>query len=932
MATGEEKMPLPPDIRATASEAAIEWDNVGKEIGLTDIASAKVTDIPGWEGEAQAAYRDSAEKLKAHTQTLIGIFPEIKKALDTWSEAVGTAISTTVPGFWVEYDAATTTYNSGIDAINDDIRQANNAGSPIPDSEVSRREVALRNTREDEYNRVLGEYKKAMEALDQVAQDSAGIIDGKVASLVNPDVANKGRDAIGADLFNDIPLIDGQAEWTLIQPQAAAAANIINDPNFTPEKLKEFEEKYGELCGNPFFATALGNRVSPEQMLQFIMKANVGKGQLVDPKTGKIDTLYDDAVENLVDSLGSVLVLSTGGMNADPSMAALQKSFDAARMGMVSQDGVSAADSIRNRINEIKEVGNTYYDAFGNPVGDDRQHGGGGFGEHYGYEYIAHMLGCAAEDNPNLALGREFIDGKDSVAQDIVRWDHQHLAEMTAMGTYGDWGLSRELPGGSIPGSSYTLDPITSMMMLMDEPEALADVNSEAYKLLGDENAARLDSVRDFLLSDSPLEGKELEGVKYGGDVSIARYLTGHRLTDTLFSGSTDQGEALGKVLAQASSTTPMPTQDQNSPEFAEWAEKNKKSTEIAAGFLVGYQEGLDFSDSTYHGEDTFGMANSHLRSWAGTILAPHLEGIAESLQNPSDGDDPFRMRVPDGNNPYGMKLNSDVVNALISKDGLFIDLAFDEAIPDKTPDDPTDDLTWAGRPPAIQTLLRAAGEGYAQDLSTSLGDPNLQGNGNYLASARLAQEKWAYLLNDLTVAPAGADTLQAEALDKSNKAFKDLVSKGAGMIPFSKLLPDGAETANWLVSQAKGLGLPWALDNAFATDNAAKVAGEALDAHNGVEAYMRQATYSALADANYWGNDPAQQPSAWIDAHHKAVDFTDGNGNVKPYNEMTPDQQSSFEDFVETESGHAYTYQKELLNTINPVLNDAQTERSEAR
>ncbi len=30
MATGEEKMPLPPDIRATASEAALEWDNVGK--------------------------------------------------------------------------------------------------------------------------------------------------------------------------------------------------------------------------------------------------------------------------------------------------------------------------------------------------------------------------------------------------------------------------------------------------------------------------------------------------------------------------------------------------------------------------------------------------------------------------------------------------------------------------------------------------------------------------------------------------------------------------------------------------------------------------------------------------------------------------------------------------------------------------------------
>ncbi len=91
---------------------------------------------------------------------------------------------------------------------------------------------------------------------------------------------------------------------------------------------------------------------------------------------------------------------------------------------------------------------------------------GGGWGDHYGYEYLATMLGDAAESNPNLALGPKFFEGKDSIAHDIIAFDHEHGDEIAAAGGYGNWGtsqslfdgLSASLEGHELPEGSFRIN------------------------------------------------------------------------------------------------------------------------------------------------------------------------------------------------------------------------------------------------------------------------------------------------------------------------------------------------------------------------------------------------------------------------------------------------------------------------------------------
>jgi hypothetical protein len=922
-------MPLPGNATGAAGRVAGDLTRIGQALTHTQIASRPLSEVPGWSGEAASAYLGEAQGLKEHTLRLAERFPQMVEVLRTWGAASEVAATVTVPALWERYDEAASRHLNACADLRDEVEAARASGTPIPEDDVHRKQASLDRTLRSDQSDILREYRRSMDVLDDEAQTAASALRGVLASVIDPALVEEGREAVGASLFEGMPLVDGQAEWEHAQYRAAQAARLLTSADLTPDDLKTFVREYGVLCSDPFFATALSERLGPGDMLQLLMRMSPSNGNTF-TQDGQADTEFDESFDRLLGDLGSALVLSTGGMNADPSAAPAQVSFALVRAGLLTGDGSSVDTLVDRTLDEIKEVGRTYYRSDGAVIGEDEQRLGRNSGEHHGYEFFARLLGRAAEDNTNLALGSEFLGGADSVARDLVAWDHEHLEELTSFAEYGD----RSLLSRSGTFSFSTSDPLTSMMRLMDEPTALSDGSLRpgdgVREALENLNSQRLDAVRDFLTSDTPFPVGPQDGpvrvppLTRSEPMGMTRYLTGHRQSD-FFPGWTDQGDAFGRTVAQASSTVSAPEGlDRDSPEYRTWSERNRDGADIAGNFLLGYQEGIEIDNGLYRGEDQFGATNSLLRSWAGTILAPHVEGITNSLRVATSSED-FYLRAPQGNDGWLLELSPDLADRIIGRNGLFTDLAFDAPLHDNgTPDDPSDDVYLTGRPPAIQTLLMAAKDGYEADLDDALRAGDID-------AFKDSQIKWAHVMNDLTVAPSGASEEVGKAIDAQNAALQDLVAKGVGMVPFAQLLGDGHDATKWLIDQAKGIALPATLDNLLATNHADLAVASGVEAHNGLESYMSQATMSALARNTEWGDDPMRTPQAFLEnTQDPASSFLDRKGDVLPLHKMTLLQQQTFMDFIKGPQGQGPTYLP-VLDQIQQTLNDAERERREA-
>lgn len=515
---------------------------------------------------------------------------------------------------------------------------------------------------------------------------------------------------------------------------------------------------------------------------------------------------------------------------------------------------------------------------------------------HFGYEYIAQALNHAS-GNGHLALGEEFFAGDThSVAHSMITWDHENLGR-------------RDMYGSIVGAFSSTVpdsDPVTALMNLMDRPEGADALTGEAAA----EEARRFEAVQQFMADDTAF--------KVGDNpMNMTRYLTGHRMTDQ-FTGTVDFGESLGRVIAQTTAIEPPPTV--GTPEHDAWVANHEQAAHIAGNFLFGYQDGLD-KGSLYHGENTFGMQHSMLRSWAGVILAPHMEGIAESLNSPDDA--AFRI----GPSGFGtgesiIRFDDDMKQRLLDpKNGLFVDLAFDRPLVDDngTPDDPTDDFYVGGRAPAIQNLVMASQAGYQDELRSYLG-------GGSIHMLDASAGKWGSVIEALTTAPPGADSNVAAAIDEQNRALQGLVSKGIGLVPFGDLID--SKFANYLIGQAKGNVQAPLLEALLPTNHAAEAAGGNVDAHNLVEVQMRQSLYQVLSTDGVWDSQPGLlQPSDWT----LGPSFTDASGNVIPYDQMSTEQQRSFRDYVTAHVGQGDVYSPRI-DGLQDALNRARLEREEAR
>lgn len=935
--SGKDVMPLPKDVRPAVDTLVADFARASKTISFTQVALHEGKQVPGWVGAAADAYTDQILKLGNHARKLPPAIATAIGALNDWSTAVGDAIERKIPPLWDEYDGAEIEMHSKQASF----KQGEGGQQPTP-GQVDANNAKLRSECDRTQANVIKRYEQILRALDGDAASAAKKMKAAREAIVDSKTLAKGRDAVGAALFNDMPLVDGQAEWANAQRAAEGAAKIVNNPNVTPDKIREFEAKYGDMCKNPFFAQAMASRVPPKNILRFLRLAYMPMSlpSSSDPVPGG----YKRQVGSLARHLGNVFVLSTGGLNADPSMAHNQRSFFAARAGLVAPDGTSIPHMIERRLGEWKKVGKILYNADGSVEKDTKTWSGGNPSRHYGYEYIADMMGSAAKANPNLALGQEFFKGNHAIAKDILAWDHSHRKDMAGLGSFGlpegQWGKL-----GAPSGHTETGDAIHSMLLLMDHPESLESdgahgMQQEDREALREVNRNRLDSVRSFLASDIGFDvdlnnDGEIEKGE-GHKTAVTRYLTGHRQDafDDEYKGFQDHGEQYGRVLQQVSAREPfmaMPEESQYAShdeyqraydQWRAWQVRNEDAASVALNHMRGYQEGLENPrGGEINGQDAFGYYNSKLRSWTGLILQSYVEDMTNSMYNGRDG---YGVSGGVTENSH-FHFPQDFKMRIFGKNGLFADLGFDEPAVDNhgTPHDKSDDTYVGGRAPAMDNLLIAAKSGYTSDPNQAFadgGDPDKVKN----VSAR-----WAPIIEGLFTAPEDSDRAVLEALDRRNARWQKGVSFAIDAIPVDAVTK--SPVIGYFAGQIKSqLASAPVMEAMWPTNNAVAAEGDVVTKEMLAEKFMTKTFYgvaSASTHEVFQGTSPT--PAEYSVKLGGGKQFVDAEGKIVPYEQMTPEQRGGFEDYVSSQAGKNYGNQ---INDIQTAITNAAKRHHDAR
>lgn len=889
--SAEALMPLPINSAPAAEYYSTSLANMAGRLSNTQVASITAQSVPNWIGEAADAYTDEIRQLRSRVEKLRDTTTPVRNVLDDWAEAVNHAVTVTVPNLHSEYDEATAQFErqkSDLEQMREEL------ASGIYHFELT----AIRENYNDRVSEIVNRYKLAMNELDAKAQETAGKIRAAIDAYIPPEVVKKGRDAIGATLFDGLPLVDGQAQWEFAQSQAREAAELLGDGIATPDKVREFHQKFGDMSDDPFFSKALLEEVSPDKLMRFSITMDLLRGQVV--VDGEVDREFDKIVDNTVKHMGNVFVLSTGGMNLEGGGQA-QASFESVKDALTGRDGSSIEALTKKYIEQWKTVGNTFYDTVGNPF-DDTSFRGSAYA-HYGYEYLGAMLHRAAEDNENLALGPAFMEGKGSIAHDMLRWDHETIGDLGQPFGYGHWGRSAF-------GNRYEqLDPISGLLKLMDQPAALTDGSINLDHLTDDASSKglnklinhRFDAVQRFLTSDTTFEVDSAGMPKRSsslfvapdGPMNVTRYLTGFRNTDT-YPAPADQGEALGRVLAQSSAvgSTPPPDAPDGSVEYERWKDRHKRSTAIALGFLEGYQDGLDIDWEDQNGENYFGMRNAGLRSWAGEILAPHVDDLADAMYTPENQETGL---LSPRRGDWDFTIDEDLRDRLISRGGFFTDIALDKAAVNDagTPDNHQDDFYERGRMSAADRLLGAAQNAYRNEA----GAAHLSGNPNEMKNVL---QRWGSVLNPLLVAPEEAADIHLQAINERNARMHKLINAGISIIGVEDAIskvPGGV-----VLTEALDYAKEPALEALLPTDlsNSQGIA----HGHKTAELLMGKGYITALSDDPHllqkhpavrdaWRNNALEDGvaiPAWVE---------DPNVPMPRIEEMTPEERRLFRSFV---------------------------------
>lgn len=919
---GKDVMPLPPDVRDAVSRLAEGYRYARGMIQSTQVYSCPAYRVPEWVGEAKDAYMESIRRLGKHTHGFAGVFVSPAAALGQWADAVDVAISKTVPELWDRYDQAERNYQGNLQDLAERVRQETDAGRQVSAEEIADEKRTLLELRDEDQANILAEYKAAMTALDAVAGEVAGKFTAALDSFVEPGKQGS-RNQVGSALFNDIPVVDGQAEWEQAQELAPQIAKKMKDTGLTPEGLQEFHDKYGSMLSNPFMANALAEQLTPRQMLEFANRVCL------------LPIERKDVGYEVMRQVGAAMVLATGGMNLSEATVHDQTAFESAKAGLLTGDNRSLPDHTRNFAEQLKQAGREKYNLLElTEYGRD--------GEVSGYSTLSQIIGEAGRANPGLALGAAFFDapqGGRSVAQDLVAWDGEK-------GPHDYNNIARMF------GHDKTMcDPVQAISTLMDKPEGLdsESVNS----VLRTADKARMNGVRGFLASDIDpgLVDANNDGVvdSKDGKINMTRYLTGGRvfgLSSIGYGGFQDGGEAFGRMLSQASIKDM--DADMNAPDpkayaggkgdpeyikardaFLALKQDDLNRAKIASNFMAGYQDGLDKWADDLNGENAFGRSNSALRSYAGTIIAPHMGGVSDAIKDQGSGVAETGAIEQTGGHAVA-KFTSLDANRFKARGGIFQDLAFDnpKLIDAGDPKNPFDDKYENGRLPALQTLRIAAHENYMHDLDVA----NRTGDHRDRVEAlKQVVKSWGDITDSLYVAKADAGTAMAKAMDLQNQRWKDGIGAVLNAVPFADFVNEGAKFTKYAIGQGTGQIAPAVLDKAFSTDNEIGASLEAAKEHGEAGKVIYGGLYKTLASRSdgwetcQFENTTAGAPIDFSTPNYDLEPFVK-DGRILSYAEMDRETRDRYETWVRRQTDYGL-----ILDEGSEALETAKSNRQNA-
>lgn len=741
MVSGDLALPLPEHV--DFDSALVQLSHVNEALHRSQIMAGSVNP-DSMTGEMVEAWKREIEKLTGAVRRVSGMVHAVGQAIDSYKCLYRQTI-TDVKGMQEEWDGDMRAFKV-IDVL----------GEGATDDQ--------KKSLKDKQFELAGRYNRRIEKLDSEAETLSKKIESILGDLA-PSAGKVGagagrrpdRNDLGVALFGGGGILGAQTMAANAEADAADFSRLVSavDEDGIPTKraLEEMKKKgYLDRLGtDPYFCAAVAAKINPRRMADLGRKIDqkVLRGVIVSgPSLARIDQLGDRAgdLHRLYGGLGASAMVATGSVprGLDGEAKDTWETWKSlSENGGVSMKVKSGDESMgqwrKDYLESIKAAGRE-----GAKGGAEMFHFNR---DTRGYVHLGQMFGLGAKAHPELTFSNEFVNGKDSVMHDLLKWDREQGADYRACYKDSAFQVSDKYGNLSTFEGLGSRDPVANMMYGMD----------------GDPKVSR-----EFLASEVDVPGNK--------DPNVARYLVGSRYA--LSHGASayvDHGEQLGHVVDEATS--------------GKDAVHDPRTFTAIRGYLQGYTEGLrsggingtDPGQSLgAQGEPRFGAAHYGLRSWTGQILKEYTDDLARELTTPSgvESGDGAVYDVKDKR--YRLVLPASLVDDMtLAKRGLFTDLAFENGVRD------TNTTGLHGRPPALLELANKATQGMYRD-----------GVEAWRVDSKYGQHvvgRYGALLSHLELAEYNADVNVGEVKDKSHSNVRGLINHLTSAIPAGKV-PGGSQ------------------------------------------------------------------------------------------------------------------------------------------
>ena len=888
---GAEALIQLPDATGDASELSAKFSKDETAIKHTQVVQNKSSAPEEWTGAAADAASGEIQKLGTKTEQLAEPFGGASGALSEWATTLGSLRDQikTLQGDW---DSAITQYHKDVaDAGPDPSKQTfiSTPGNPPNNDDaiaayreaIKKARITLHSAQEEFKTTYTGYLSQCSEA----AQSAANKINAARREVVSDEAGAGGRSVVGVNLFgSDTPLLAGAEQWEDAQVQAEQMAEVLKKQPMTTQDIMTFNEKWGDLLENPFYAYALKQRVSTDEIYAAVLNA----GMLATEDANHPSYTFNK-------NLGTALALATGGANLSDSNRENQKIFDSVSSGLVGENGLRIDQTTLRTLNELKNTGRERF----TPPGYDNA---APFTMD-GYDIAGQIMGLAGRENTSLTLGPGFYhDPEDqrfdpilgehvhvkSVFEDMVAWDYEVGAGSRATDKAGSLWQTRLIPPeyGNRDYRGY-LDPLQNIFTLSDTPDYLHGNSDEVLQQYEDK---RLAALRHVLASDGPKDEGGIEVIQpsKSGKMNMTRYLTGWRgLAANGGLAYIDGGDAFGDMVNDASARTAKPLSPSD-PGYKEWQADDQLRAQVAENFLVGYGDGLDQNaDTTSTGEDVFGNSNPKLRSWLGHVVAQRVDDLAYMSDKANWGGLDTGHSINPQSGYSMMNLSGTQVRHLYSKTGFLADLTHDRA--------------------AYQDLSDAAWMGYSTEVRDSVRADYGSDGTDWINKFNLNTRGWDILINGIDTAPNDAGTALTEAEQRTNAEHRAAIDFALSVVPVDKIpvVGPGLSVAKTF---AEGIWKDSLYEKYLPTEFSAEDLLRRADAEFKVDAEtgekLNEAVESAFLSRSEWPNTAGKTEEELLAEFAKQYPGdVRQDGSVPPFGQMTSEERGHLRTFLSSKT-----------------------------